>query len=88
MNIAQDIVKQRKLVFLFRNVISIDSTKNVIITSTVEFFKIEQDYESSNDDTRAVTQAIDMMQDCSMYIDDTGSITPMTSPRARRMKRN
>ena len=41
--------------------------------STVEFSKIRTgDYESSNDDTRAVTQAIDMMQDCSLYIDDTG----------------
>ena len=33
-------------------------------------------------------RAIDMMQDCSLYIDDTGSITPMTlRSRARRMKR-
>ena len=92
MNIAQDIVfKQKKKVGFFSLEMSSQSIALRMLSSlsTVEFSKIRTgDYESSNDDTRAVTQAIDMMQDCSLYIDDTGSITPMTlRSRARRMKR-
>ena len=82
MNIAQDIVfKQKKKVGFFSLEMSSQSIALRMLSSlsTVEFSKIRTgDYESSNDDTRAVTQAIDMMQDCSLYIDDTGSITPMT----------
>ena len=82
MNIAQDIVfKQKKKVGFFSLEMSSQSIALRMLSSlsTVEFSKIRTgDYESSNDDTRAVTQAIDMMQDCSMYVDDTGSITPMT----------
>ena len=92
MNIAQDIVfKQKKKVGFFSLEMSSQSIALRMLSSlsAVEFSKIRTgDYESSNDDTRAVTQAIDMMQDCSMYVDDTGSITPMTlRSRARRMKR-
>ena len=92
MNIAQDIVfKQKKKVGFFSLEMSSQSIALRMLSSlsAVEFSKIRTgDYESSNDDTRAVTQAIEMMQDCSMYVDDTGSITPMTlRSRARRMKR-
>lgn len=92
MNIAQDIVfKQKKKVGFFSLEMSSQSIALRMLSSlsTVEFSKIRSgDYESSSDDTRAVTQAIEMMQDCSLYIDDTGSITPMTlRSRARRMKR-
>ena len=92
MNIAQDVVfTQKKKVGFFSLEMSSQSIALRMLSSlsTVEFSKIRTgDYESSNDDTRAVTQAIDLMQDCSMYIDDTGSITPMTlRSRARRMKR-
>tara|TARA_B100001113_G_scaffold147606_1_gene121055 strand:+ start:434 stop:1786 length:1353 start_codon:yes stop_codon:yes gene_type:complete len=93
MNIAQDIVfKQKKKVGFFSLEMSSQSIALRMLSSlsAVEFSKIRTgDYESSNDDTRSVTQAIDMMQDCSMYVDDTGSITPMTlRSRARRMKRD
>ena len=93
MNIAQDIVfKQKKKVGFFSLEMSSQSIALRMLSSlsTVEFSKIRSgDYELSNDDTTAVTQAIDMMQDCPMYIDDTGSITPMTlRSRARRMKRD
>ena len=92
MNIAQDIVfKQKKKVGFFSLEMSSQSIALRMLSSlsAVEFSKIRTgDYESSNDDTRSVTQAIEMMQDCSLYIDDTGSITPMTlRSRARRMKR-
>ena len=92
MNIAQDIVfKQKKKVGFFSLEMSSQSIALRMLSSlsTVEFSKIRTgDYETSNDDTRAITQAIDMMQDCSLYIDDTGSITPMTlRSRARPMKR-
>ncbi len=90
MNIAQDIVfKQKKNVAFFSLEMSSQSIALRMLSSlsTVEFSKIRSgDYELSNDDTRLVTQAINMMQDCSLYIDDTGSITPMTlRSRARRM---
>ena len=93
MNIAQDIVfNQKKKVGFFSLEMSSQSIALRMLSSlsTVEFSKIRSgDYELSNDDTTAVTQAIDMMQDCPMYIDDTGSITPMTlRSRARRMKRD
>ena len=91
MNIAQDIVfKQKKKVGFFSLEMSSQSIALRMLSSlsTVEFSKIRTgDYESSNDDTRAVTQAIDMMQDCSLYIDDTGSITPMTL-RSRALERS
>ena len=92
MNIAQDIVfKQKKKVGFFSLEMSSQSIALRMLSSlsTVEFSKIRTgDYESSNDDTRSVTQAIEMMQDCSLFIDDTGSITPMTlRSRVRRMKR-
>ena len=90
MNIAQDIVfKQKKKVGFFSLEMSSQSIALRMLSSlsTVEFSKIRTgDYESSNDDTRSVTQAIEMMQDCSLFIDDTGSITPMTlRSRVRRM---
>ena len=92
MNIAQDAVfKQQKKVGFFSLEMSSQSIALRMLSSlsAVEFSKIRTgDYESSNDDTRAVTQAIEMMQECSFYIDDTGSITPMTlRSRARRMMR-
>ncbi len=92
MNIAQDIVfKQKKKVGFFSLEMSSQSIALRMLSSlsAVQFSKIRTgDYESSNDDTRAVTQAINMMQDCPLYVDDTGSITPMTlRSRARRMKR-
>lgn len=90
MNIAQDIVfKQKKKVGFFSLEMSSQSIALRMLSSlsTVEFSKIRSgDYELSNDDTKLVTQAINMMQECSLYIDDTGSITPMTlRSRARRM---
>ena len=92
MNIAQDIVfKQKKKVGFFSLEMSSQSIALRMLSSlsAVQFSKIRTgDYESSNDDTRAVTQAINMMQDCPLYVDDTASITPMTlRSRARRMKR-
>jgi len=46
------------------------------------------DYESSPQDTKAVTSAIEMMNDCDFYIDDTAAISPMDlRSKARRMKR-
>jgi replicative DNA helicase len=70
MNIAQDIVfKQKKKVGFFSLEMSSQSIALRMLSSlsTVEFSKIRSgDYESSSDDTRAVTQAIEMMQDCSL----------------------
>ena len=46
------------------------------------------DYEASPKDTKQVTSAIEMMNDCDFYIDDTAAISPMDlRSRARRMKR-
>ena len=46
------------------------------------------DYESSTSDTKAVTSAIEMMQECDFFVDETPSITPMDlRGKARRMKR-
>ncbi len=46
------------------------------------------DYEESTKDTKAVTSAIELMQECDFFIDETPSLTPIElRAKARRMKR-
>ena len=92
MNIAQDIVfKQKKKVGFFSLEMSSQSIALRMLSSlsSVSMQKIRTgDYESSPQDTKAVTSAIEMMNDCDFYIDDTAAISPMElRSKARRMKR-
>ena len=92
MNIAQDIVfKQKKKVGFFSLEMSAQSIALRMLSSlsSVSQQKIRTgDYEASPTDTKAVTSAIEMMNDCDFYIDDTAAISPMDlRSRARRMKR-
>ncbi len=93
MNIAQDIVfKQKKKVGFFSLEMSAQSIALRMLSSLsfVSQQKIRTgDYEASNKDTKAVTSAIEQMQDCDFYIDDTAAISPMElRSKARRMKRD
>ena len=92
MNIAQDIVfKQKKKVGFFSLEMSAQSIALRMLSSlsSVSQQKIRTgDYEASAKDTKAVTSAIEMMNDCDFYIDDTAAISPMDlRSKARRMKR-
>ena len=92
MNIAQDIVfKQRKKVGFFSLEMSAQSIALRMLSSlsSVSQQKIRtSDYELSSTDTKSVTSAIEMMQGCDFYIDDTAAISPMDlRSKARRMKR-
>ena len=92
MNIAQDIVfKQNKKVGFFSLEMSAQqiATRMLSSLSGVSQQKIRTgDYESSTSDTKAVTSAIEMMQECDFFVDETPSITPMDlRGKARRMKR-
>ena len=92
MNIAQDIVfKQKKKVGFFSLEMSAQSIALRMLSSlsSVSQQKIRTgDYEASPKDTKAVTSAIEMMNDCDFYIDDTAAISPMDlRSKARRMKR-
>lgn len=92
MNIAQDIVfKQNKKVGFFSLEMSAQqiATRMLSTLSGVSQQKIRTgDYESSTSDTKAVTSAIEMMQECDFFVDETPSITPMDlRGKARRMKR-
>ena len=92
MNIAQDIVfKQKKKVGFFSLEMSAQSIALRMLSSlsSVSQQKIRTgDYEASPKDTKQVTSAIEMMNDCDFYIDDTAAISPMDlRSRARRMKR-
>ncbi len=92
MNIAQDIVfKQNKKVGFFSLEMSAQSIALRMLSSlsSVSQQKIRTgDYEASPKDTKAVTSAIEMMNDCNFYIDDTAAISPMDlRSKARRMKR-
>ena len=92
MNIAQDIVfKQNKKVGFFSLEMSAQqiATRMLSSLSAVSQQKIRTgDYESSTSDTKAVTSAIEMMQECDFFVDETPSITPMDlRGKARRMKR-
>ena len=92
MNVAQDIVfKQKKKVGFFSLEMSSQSIALRMLSSlsSVSMQKIRTgDYESSPQDTKAVTSAIEMMNDCDFYIDDTAAISPMDlRSKARRMKR-
>ncbi len=93
MNIAQDIVfKQQKKVGFFSLEMSAQSIALRMLSSlsSVSQQKIRTgDYESSATDTKSVTSAIEMMQECDFYIDDTAAISPMDlRSKARRMKRD
>ena len=92
MNIAQDIVfKQNKKVGFFSLEMSAQSIALRMLSSlsSVSQQKIRTgDYEASPKDTKSVTSAIEMMNDCDFYIDDTAAISPMDlRSKARRMKR-
>ena len=92
MNIAQDIVfKQNKKVGFFSLEMSAQqiATRMLSSLSAVSQQKIRTgDYESSTSDTKAVTSAIEMMQECDFFVDETPSITPIDlRGKARRMKR-
>ena len=92
MNVAQDIVfNQKKKVGFFSLEMSSQSIALRMLSSlsSVSMQKIRTgDYESSPQDTKAVTSAIEMMNDCDFYIDDTAAISPMDlRSKARRMKR-
>ena len=93
MNIAQDIVfKQQKKVGFFSLEMSAQSIALRMLSSlsSVSQQKIRTgDYETSATDTKSVTSAIEMMQECDFYIDDTAAISPMDlRSKARRMKRD
>ena len=93
MNIAQDIVfKQHKKVGFFSLEMSSESIALRMLSSlsSVSQQKIRtSEYESSPKDTKSVTSAIEMMNDCDFYIDDTAAISPMElRAKARRMKRS
>ncbi|CAI8326977.1 MAG: Replicative DNA helicase [Gammaproteobacteria bacterium] len=92
MNIAQDIVfKQHKKVAFFSLEMSAQSIALRMLSSlsSVSQQKIRTgDYEASPQDTKSVTSAIEMMNDCDFYIDDTAAISPMDlRSKARRLKR-
>jgi replicative DNA helicase len=92
MNIAQDIVfKQHKKVGFFSLEMSAQSIALRMLSSlsSVSQQKIRtSDYEASSKDTKSVASAIEMMQGCDFFIDDTASMSPMElRSKARRMKR-
>jgi len=92
MNIAQDIVfKQNKKVGFFSLEMSAQSIALRMLSSlsSVSQQKIRtSDYEASPKDTKSITSAIEMMQGCDFFIDDTASMSPMDlRSKARRMKR-
>lgn len=92
MNVALNIVlKQEKKVGFFSLEMSAQqiALRMLSTLSTVSMQQIRTgDYESSSDNTKAVTSAITMMQECDFFVDETPSITPMDlRAKARRMKR-
>ena len=92
MNIAQNIVfgQKKKIGFFSLEMsaqqIALRMLSSLSLTSQQ---KIRTgDYEASNKDTKAVTSAIELMQDGDFFVDETPSITPMElRAKARRMKR-
>ena len=92
MNVALNIVfqQQKKVGFFSLEMSAQQIALRMLSTlSSVSMQRIRTgDYESSSDNTKAVTSAITMMQECDFFVDETPSITPMDlRAKARRMKR-
>ena len=92
MNVAQHMVfKQKKRVGFFSLEMSSEAIALRMLSSlsSVSQQNIRTgDYEKKAGETTAVTSAIELMNDCEFYVDDTAGISPMElRSKARRLKR-